>query len=245
LNYAIEKKAKLVKVKNFKSLVGKGIEGVIDGKKYFFGKTENKNEAMKNLEKQGKTVMVLKEGNRQIGFVAVADTLKPGVKEVIANLHKRGIETWMVTGDNERTALSIAKEAGISNVLANVLPSEKASKIREFKNVAFVGDGVNDAPALAAASIGIAMGSGTDVAMESAGITLLNKDFTTILSAIDLSKTTMKIIKQNLFWAFSYNVILIPAASLGLLNPMLASFAMAASSISVVLNSLRLGRAKI
>ncbi len=242
----IEKKGiKVSKASNFKAIVGRGIEGTVNGKKYFFGKVDGKNDAIKKLEENGKTVMGLKSGSTFLGFVAVADTLKEGVSEVIAKLNKKGIETWMVTGDNERTAKAIARQAGIKNVLSEVLPDQKADKVKEFKNVAFVGDGVNDAPALAAADIGIAMGTGTDVAMESAGITLLNKDFGSILSAINLSRGTMAVIKQNLFWAFGYNVILIPAAAIGILNPMLASFAMAASSISVVLNSLRLNKVKI
>lgn len=245
LNFAKEKKIKLLNVGNFKSIPGKGIEGTISGKKYFFGKTDNKSTKIKSLESQGKTVMVLKSGIKELGYIAVADILKDGVSTVIKELEDKGIETWMVTGDNKRTAEAIAKLAGIKNVMAEVMPNEKADKVKEFTNVAFVGDGVNDAPALAAANVGIAMGTGTDVAMESAGITLLNKDFRSVISAISLSKTTMKIIKQNLFWAFGYNVILIPAAAFGMLNPMLASFAMAASSISVVLNSLRLNKIKI
>jgi len=164
---------------------------------------------------------------------------------LIKSLEDKGIKTWMVTGDNQRTANAIAKLAGIKNVMAEVMPNEKSEKVKEFTNVAFVGDGINDAPALAAADVGIAMGTGTDIAMESAGITLLNSDFKSVLTAMNLSKVTMRVIKQNLFWAFGYNVILIPVATLGLLNPMLASFAMAASSISVVLNSLRLNRVKI
>lgn len=245
LTYTKEKKIKLSKVTKFKSIAGSGIEGVINGKKYFFGKITQKNDTIKNLESAGKTVMGLVSNKKLLGFIAVADTLKIGVKEVVKKLNSKNIETWMVTGDNERTANAIAKQAGIKNVMADVLPDQKASKVKEFRDVAFVGDGVNDAPALAAADIGIAMGTGTDVAMESAGITLLNKDFDSILSAINLSRGTMSIIKQNLFWAFGYNVILIPAAAIGLLNPMLASAAMAASSISVVLNSLRLKRIKV
>ena len=163
----------------------------------------------------------------------------------------------MVTGDNERTAGAIAKQAGISHVLAGVLPDQKAEKISELKFpkhpnlpnhpnvVSFAGDGINDAPALAAADVGIAMGTGTDVAIESAGITLLNKNLTSVISAIKLSRATLSIIKQNLFWAFGYNVILIPAAMAGVLNPALAAFAMAASRVSVVTNSLRLKKVKL
>lgn len=244
-SYIKSKGIKIAKASNFNAIMGKGIEGVIDGKKYFFGKIKEKNDDIKKIESDGKTVMGLMSGNKFLGYVAVADTLKPGVSDVLKKLNEKGIATWMVTGDNERTANAIAKQAGIKNIMAEVLPENKAEKVKEFKNVAFVGDGVNDAPALAAADIGIAMGTGTDVAMESAGITLLNKDFESILSAINLSRGTMSVIKQNLFWAFGYNIILIPAAAFGVLNPMLASFAMAASSISVVLNSLRLNRVKI
>ncbi len=245
LNFAKEKKTKLLKVSNFKALSGQGIEGVINGKKYFFGKIEEKSPEIIKLEEEGKTVMGLVLDKKLLGHIAVADTLKDGVKEVIEKLNKEGIGTWMVTGDNKRTANAIANDAGIKNVMAEVMPNEKADKVKEFKNVMFVGDGINDAPALAAADVGMAMGTGTDVAMESAGITLLNKDFDSVLLAINLSRQTMKIIKQNLFWAFGYNIILIPAAAFGMLNPMLASFAMAASSISVVLNSLRLNKIKI
>ncbi len=245
LTYVESKQIRLPDAKSFRAIMGRGIEGVVDGKKYFFGKIALKNDEIKKLEEDGKTVMGLTTGPKFLGYIAVSDTLKTGVREVVEQLNKKRIETWMVTGDNERTANAIAKQAGIKNVMAEVMPDQKASKVKEFKSVAFVGDGVNDAPALAAADIGIAMGTGTDVAMESAGITLLNKDFNSILSAINLSKGTMGVIKQNLFWAFGYNIILIPAAAVGILNPMLASFAMAASSISVVINSLRLDKIKI
>ncbi len=249
ISYVKSKGIKLPSAQNFKAIIGKGIEGEINGKQYFFGKIEEKNNEIEKLEEDGKTVMGLTLDRKFLGYIAVADKLKDGVKEVIEKLNSKNIETWMVTGDNERTASAIAAQAGIKNVMAEVLPDQKAGKVTELQSdkgtIAFVGDGVNDAPALAAADIGIAMGTGTDVAMESAGITLLNKDFSSILSAINLSRGTMSIIKQNLFWAFGYNVILIPAAALGLLNPMLASFAMAASSISVVLNSLRLNKIRI
>ncbi len=245
LTYAEEKKVKFLSVAKFNSIPGKGIEGVVKDKKYFFGKIESKTDEIKKLEEKGKTVMGLSSGGKLLGFIAVADTLKEGVLEVVNQLSQKGIASLMLTGDNERTANAIARQAGIKDAVAEVLPDQKAEKVKEYSNVAFVGDGVNDAPALAAATIGIAMGTGTDVAIESAGITLLNKDFRSILSAINLSKKTMAVIKQNLFWAFGYNVVLIPIAALGILSPMLASLAMAASSISVVLNSLRLNKVKI
>lgn len=232
LKKAEEKNIKLKKVVNFKTLEGMGVEGQVGGKKYFLGKSEDGSIVLKF----DKTIMATFE---------VKDEIKDGVREVVNKLIDKKINVWMITGDNKKTAEEIAAKAGIKNVMSGVMPNQKADKVKEFTNVAFVGDGVNDAPALAAATVGIAMGTGTDVAMESAGITLLNKDFSSVLSAINLSKVTMRVIKQNLFWAFGYNVVLIPAAALGMLNPMLASFAMAASSISVVLNSLRLNRIKI
>lgn len=238
-------KLELKKVTDFKSIAGKGIEGKVGGVKYFLGKPEGRNSEVEKLEKEGKTVVVLRSNGKDLGIIAIADTLKEGVKEVVSSLYEKGIDVWMVTGDNENAAKFIAKQIGIKNVLAGVLPDQKAKKVQEFKNVAFVGDGVNDAPALASADVGIAMGTGTDVAIESAGITLLNEDIKSVLTAITLSKRTMSIIKQNLFWAFGYNVVLIPVAALGYLNPMLGAFAMSASSISVVLNSLRLKKSKI
>lgn len=236
---------KIEKVKDFKAVTGKGIEGVLGGKKYFLGKPTTRTKEVEELEEQGKTVVSLISGKKQIGIIAIADTLKEGAKDIIEALERKGISTWMISGDNERTAKAIAKQLDINNVLAGVLPHQKADKVRELENVAFVGDGVNDAPALAASDVGIAMGTGTDVAIESAGITLLNKDIKSVLVALNLSRVTVKVIRQNLFWAFGYNVILIPAAALGYLNPMIAAFAMAASSISVVGNSLRLKIAKI
>jgi Cu+-exporting ATPase len=253
VGYAKEKKVKFLKVTKFKAHPGKGIEGSVGGKKYFFGNKGDKSEIIKKLESEGKTVMVLMSGNKNLGYIAVADTIKPGVKEVVSSLEAKGVAVWMITGDNERTAKAIAVQAGIKHILAGVLPHQKADKVRELgENVAFVGDGINDAPALAASSVGIAMGTGTDVAIESAGITLLNKDISSVMTAINLSKATMSVIKQNLFWAFGYNVVLIPVAA-GilfpfngwLLNPALAAFAMAASSISVVGNSLRLKQTSI
>ncbi len=229
VNSAIEKKIKFLEVYKFKALEGLGVEGIVNGKKYFLGKTRDNSIA---LTSKGK----------KLAIFDVSDEMKDGVSEVIVGLSKRGIDAWMITGDKESVAKEVAKSAGIKNVLAGVLPSQKKDKVKEFKDVAFVGDGINDAPALAASSVGIAMGTGTDVAIESAGITLLNKNIGSVLSAINLSRVTMGVIKQNLFWAFGYNIILIPVAALGLLNPMLAAGAMAASSISVVANSLRLNR---
>lgn len=263
---ATEKKLALTKIHSFQAIAGHGVTGALDGKSLALGnrllmarqsaiyKTHEKNIA--SLETQGKTVMLLSSGKQLLGLIAVADTLKKDAVEMVSMLKKMHITVWMITGDNERTANAIAKQAGIDHVLAGVLPGEKAAKIKELKAkntfVAFAGDGINDAPALAGADVGIAMGTGTDVAIESAGITLLNKDLRSVVTAIKLSKATLSIIKQNLFWAFAYNVILIPVAAGALypitgwlLNPALAAFAMAASSISVVGNSLRLKRVRI
>lgn len=231
---------KLLKVTNFKNIEGQGIEGVINSKKYFLGKTKN-------------NAIDLVLNNKSLATFIVEDQIKSGVSETISLLEKDGITSWMITGDNKVTAEKIAKLAGIKHIMAEVMPADKAKLIKNLKFeitnsqslIGFVGDGVNDAPALASANVGIAMGTGTDVAIESAGITLLNKDFRSVLTTFNLSKVTMKVIKMNLVWAFGYNIILIPVAMFGLLNPMLAAGAMSLSSISVVLNSLRLNKIKI
>ena len=225
-------KIKLLKVDKFKNIEGVGVEGIIGGEKYFIGKTKES------------SIGLISNGKLLASYI-VEDEIKANVKEVIDNLEKKNISTWMITGDNKRTAEIIAKKVGIDNILSDVMPNQKADKVKEFDLSAFVGDGINDAPALASASVGIAMGTGTDIAIESAGITLLNKDFRSILTAFNLSHATLKVIKENLFWAFGYNIILIPVAAIGLLNPMLAAGAMATSSISVVLNSLRLNKIKL
>lgn len=260
---AKEKKVKLMKATNFETISGKGITANIKGKKYLFGnKSLMKSQKIDlskfdlkidKLEKSGKTVMILAD-KKALGLVAAADSLKQSTQKTISRLKKNNINVWMITGDNRHTAEVVANDAGIENVLSEVLPGEKAKKVQELKKdiVAFVGDGINDAPALATADVGIAMGSGTDVAIETASITLLNKDLGSVVSAIELSRKTMKTIRQNLFWAFGYNAILIPVA-MGilypffgvLLRPEFAAFAMAASSFSVVGNSLRLKTANI
>ena len=208
------------------------------------------------IENDGKTVMMLGVVNKLAGLIAVADVIKDSAKEGLLALKKLNIEVVMITGDNQRTANAIGKKLGINNILAEILPDQKEAELRKIqatgKVVAMVGDGINDAPALAAADVGIAMGSGTDVAIEAADITLINKDLRSVAAAVILSKKTMRTIKQNLFWAFGYNVVLIPVA-MGvlfpffgiLLNPIFASMAMATSSISVVANSLLLKRKKI
>ncbi len=269
---AIMEKAKntkltLVKVERFEAIAGHGVTGVMDGKTLSLGnralmKRQDVSfraveDNIAKFETEGKTVVLLSSEKTLLGLIAIADTLKDEAKDMVTALKQLHITVWMITGDNERTAKAIAKQAGIENVMAGVLPQKKANKIKELKTsqsavVAFAGDGINDAPALAGADVGIAMGTGTDVAIESAGVTLLNRDLRSIVTAITLSKATLSVIKQNLFWAFAYNVVLIPVAAgvlypiTGwLLNPALAAFAMAASSISVVGNSLRLKGVRI
>ena len=260
------KKLTLSRVERFQAIPGHGVQGIVDGKRIIFGNKrlmykENINigksiDEISNMENNGKTVMMLAIEEKLSGLIAVADTTKESALEGIFALKKLGIEAIMITGDNQRTADAIGKNLGIKRVLAEVLPDQKEAEVRkiqaEGKVVAMVGDGINDAPALAGADVGIAMGSGTDVAIEAADITLINKDLKSVAHAIVLSKKTMRTIKQNLFWAFGYNVILIPVA-MGvlypffgiILNPIFASVAMATSSISVVANSLLLKKKNI
>jgi len=205
-------------------------------------------QAQEALEAAGQTAMLVAVDGQAAGLVAVADQVKPGAAQAIGALRAMGLEIWMLTGDNVRTARSIAAQVGIEpdHVLAEVLPDQKASQVQALKarglRVAMVGDGINDAPALAAADVGIAVGTGTDVALETADITLMSGDLMGIAAAIRLSRQTMRKIRQNLFWALIYNSLGIPLAALGFLSPILAGAAMAFSSVSVVTNSVLLKR---
>ncbi|MDP4007584.1 MAG: heavy metal translocating P-type ATPase [Candidatus Peregrinibacteria bacterium] len=262
---AKKEKLKPKNIAGFNAIEGKGITASIDGKTFYLGSRRLMEEQkvdssslsaeIEKLENEGNTVIHVAQGTTYIGMIAIADTLKESSVDVIKALHKLGLEVAMLTGDNKKTAEAIARKAGIDRVFAEVLPGDKVNKIKDLqaegKMVAMVGDGINDAPSLAQAHVGIAMGTGTDVAIESAGVTLLGGDISKVLVAIQLSKTTMRTIKQNLFWAFIYNGLGIPIAA-GvlypffeiLLSPILASAAMAFSSISVVSNSLRLKKTK-
>lgn len=262
---AQEKSLALLEAENFNSITGQGIEAQIAGLSVFVGNRkmmEEKNISVKELEKdadklaeEGKTPVFVAADGQPAGIVAVADVVKKSSRAAIESLHKMGIEVAMITGDNKKTAEAIARQVGIDRVLAEVLPQDKAFEVKklqqEGRKVAMVGDGINDAPALAQSDIGIAIGSGTDVAMESADIVLMHSDLTDVPTAILLSKKTIRNIKQNLFWAFGYNTIGIPVAAgvlylFGgpLLNPMLAAAAMSLSSVSVLTNALRLKRFK-
>lgn len=247
----------------FNAIPGHGVEAKYNGKHILLGTRmlmrdndidiQDVEEELRALESEGKTAVILAQGKEATGIIAVADTLKEYSKEAVRILQKMGLKVLMLTGDNERTARAIAEQLGINGVLAEVLPQDKSAEIKrlqeEGKMVAMVGDGINDAPALVQADIGIAIGTGTDVAMEAADITLIKGDLRDVVTAIQLSKRTMSKIKQNLFWAFFYNSAGIPIAAgalyplLGiLLRPEIAALAMAMSSVSVVSNSLLLRR---
>lgn len=264
---AQEKQLEIGNTENFRSIAGQGIEAIINGSTVLLGtrrlmkdngvEISSINTDMEKLEAEGKTAMIVAKERTAIGIVAVADTIKENSKEAVQKIRKMGIEVVMLTGDNRRTAEAIAKEAGIDRVLAEVLPEDKASEIKKLQEegriVAMVGDGINDAPALTQADIGIAMGAGTDIAMESAGIVLIKNDLRDVVASITLSKLTMNKIKQNLFWAFGYNSIGIPIAA-GVLFPLfhkilitpeLAAAFMAMSSVSVTTNSLLMKRSRI
>lgn len=253
---AERKKLPVFNAEDTEVIPGKGIFGEIDGKNWYLGTQEYLKEVgidVGSLEKSGEllasrgaSLVYVGMNQEALGLIAVADEVRTVAKEVVSRLEKQGVEVWMLTGDHKGTADAIAERIGIYHVVAQVLPEEKAGKIRELqeagKKVAMVGDGINDAPALAQADVGIAMGSGTDVAMATADVTLMSGDLRHLVTAFDLSKATIRNIKQNLFWAFIFNMIGIPAAALGYLTPVLAGAAMALSSVTVVSNSLRLKR---
>ena len=260
INKAKEKELKLFDIKEFKAVTGKGVKARIDRNDVFVGNIKlmkdkdiklNKEtlDKMYILEDEGKTAILISYNNGIKGIIAVADTLKEDSKKAINELKSLGLETAMITGDNKRTAQAIADKVGIDHVVSEVLPEGKVDKIKKLQNrfgtIAMVGDGINDAPALTQANVGIAIGTGTDIAIESSDITLIRGDLSSVVVAVKLSRATFRKIKQNLFWAFIYNLIAIPIAILGLLHPVIAEIAMATSSITVVTNSNTLRRVNI
>jgi Cu+-exporting ATPase len=248
---AREMDIELAEIEKLSARRGKGVEARVEGVQVIIGNpaliAENglslgvMEAEIERLESEAKTVIIVAHNNRIAGCLAVADTLKEHAAQAVHELETLGIETVMITGDNVRTARAVAREAGISQVRAEVLPGDKVEEIRMLqasgKTVAMVGDGINDAPALTQADVGIAIGSGTDIAIESSDITLLRTDLGGVITAVKLSRATFRKIRQNLFWAYFYNTIAIPAAILGLLHPVIAEAAMAMSSINVVSNA--------
>ncbi|MBE2156778.1 heavy metal translocating P-type ATPase [Staphylococcus argenteus] len=260
VNYAKDKHMQLTETTSFKAVPGHGIEATIEDHHILVGNrklmAENDislpkhiSDDLTNYEQDGKTAMLIAVNHSLTGIIAVADTVKEHAKDAIKQLHDMGIEVAMLTGDNKNTAQAIAKQVGIDTVIADILPEEKAAQIAKLqqqgKKVAMVGDGVNDAPALVKADIGIAIGTGTEVAIEAADITILGGDLMLIPKAIYASKATIRNIRQNLFWAFGYNIAGIPIAAMGLLAPWVAGAAMALSSVSVVTNALRLKKMRL
>ncbi len=253
---ARENNLEIATVDDFEALAGRGVRATVNGQQILVGSTglmeqagvdvSSAQEAKSSLEQQGNTTLLVAKDGRLVGMVALADTLKPGAARAVSRLQQMGLDTYLITGDNPRTGEAIAQQLGMDNVLAEVLPQQKSDQVKQLQQqghrVAMVGDGINDAPALAQADVGIALGTGTDVAMEAGEITLVSGDPLGVVRAMLLSRRTLAHIKQNLFLAFFYNIAAIPLAAAGLLNPMIAAAAMAASSVSVVSNSLRLRR---
>jgi Cu+-exporting ATPase len=258
VEYARSLSVEAESVTHFDSFPGVGLEGSVQGDEVSIGNLKmmqrlgvnlaSLEQTSLDLSRQGKTPVFVAVNRTLAGVFGIADTTKPGSREAVRRLKKMGLRVVMITGDNSQTAESIAAQVGVDSFISEVLPQEKAQQIKNLQakgeRVAMVGDGVNDAPALAQADVSIAMASGTDVAMETADITLMQSDLSGVVEAIRLSERTIRTIKQNLFWAFVYNIIGIPMAAFGLLNPMFAAGAMAMSSVSVVSNSLRLRRFK-
>lgn len=252
--YAEAKNINLIPADNFKSVSGEGVYGTVEGKEVYAGKEKSPLSGepaslQAQWSSEGKTVISVYINGLLAGLIAMADTMKPHIPDVIHSLHQRGIKTVMMTGDNRHTAEAITRKAGIQQFFSGMKPEDKAAQIKQLQQkgevVAMTGDGINDAPALARADVSIALGTGTDIAMETADITLTGGNLSGVYKAIVLSDRTIRTIKQNLFWAYIYNTVGIPVAALGLLNPMFAAFAMAMSSVSVISNSLRLKNVKV